>query len=321
MPNSRLPAFVMAVLVGAVATACGGGSDPDAPIDATFMELTGAPNPATAFDAIDVTFAYPNNLTGGIWHQNSNQIVVGYYSASGYWSHAADLGGWPTGPDHDTGGTNYIRMVYCPRTNTVVYGTSVIGDPQGVSAIGAADLRIASIDRTTGALGVGTVPTFSDGYAGNCSLLSSSASELLILQDASTVRRYTTSDGSTTLQFVGTTTLSQPLPAAAVGTDIGSNWGGTFAWDGLYFYFTNATSFGARDYSVYTAAGTFVTVYTAAGSGTIHGMYFDWSVGRYAIHDGYGARSGGTVLAWLGGAVGDDTQCYGPVSTAHTLKP
>lgn len=321
MRNPRLPALLMVTLVGLAATACGGGSDAPETIDATFMELTGTPDPATAFDAIDFTFAYPNNLTSGIWHQNSNRIIVGYYSNDGYWSHPADMDGWSAVPDQDTGGTNYIRMVSCPRTNTVVYGTSVIGDPEGVSAILAANLRIASIDRDTGVLGAGTVPTFSDGYAGNCSLLSSSASELLILEDATTVRVYTTTDGSTTLQFARTITLSQALPSTAVGTAPGSNWGGTFAWDGVYLYFANETSSGGLDYSVYAADGTFVSEFTAAGSGTIHSVYFDWSVGRYAIHDGYGDRTGGTAFVGLGGGVGDDTQCYGPVSTAHTLKP
>lgn len=36
---------------------------------------------------------------------------------------------------------------------------------------------------------------------------------------------------------------------------------------------------------------------------------FDWSVGRYATHDGFGGRTGGKALEGQGGGAGIDTQC------------
>ncbi len=68
-------------------------------------------------------------------------------------------------------------------------------------------------------------------------------------------------------------------------------------------------------YQVFDSEGISVGDFTATGSGNITGMYFDWSVGRYATHDGYGLRSGCNTYTWAGGNNSEDSQCYGSVST------
>jgi hypothetical protein len=60
-----------------------------------------------------------------------------------------------------------------------------------------------------------------------------------------------------------------------------------------------------------------VNTFTAAGAGAIDGVYFDWSVGRYSAHDGFGGRTGGSVF---GDISGSDTHCFSPTSTTHTLQ-
>jgi len=54
------------------------------PICCRTSRAAGAPSPAAVFNTVDRTFAYPNNLTNGIWHLNSDQIIVGNYSDAGY---------------------------------------------------------------------------------------------------------------------------------------------------------------------------------------------------------------------------------------------
>lgn len=283
--------------------------------DATYFFLSGTPDPSTVFDAIDVCFSYPNNLTNGIWHRNADLILVGEFQQEGYWSHPADQGGHPATPDNGTGG--YRRMVYMPFTNLVAY--TVSGPSDGMGPADADDVRLATIDRVTGELGAGMLAQFGDGYSGTCNVLSSSADELLCLENATTVRRYATSAESNQLELAGTVTLSQAIPAAATCVT-GSCYGGTFAWDGVYYYFSRSQSSSSNlDYDVFDADGTFVETYSADGEGSINGAYFDWSVGRYAIHDGFGNRAGTTVYASAGSD--SDTQCYGPVSTEHTLRP
>ena len=64
-------------------------------------------------------------------------------------------------------------------------------------------------------------------------------------------------------------------------------------------------------------SGTFVSTYTAADTGGINATYFDWSVGRYATHSGFGTRGGGTEYTWSGGTYDNDSQNYSPVSAVH----
>jgi hypothetical protein len=160
---------------------------------------------------------------------------------------------------------------------------------------------------------------FSDGYNGTCNVLSSSVTEVMVFDGSNHVRRYETTSGSATLTLNEVVTLSPTIPSNATCNG-GHCYGGTFGWDGHYFYFTmTQTGSGQRQYRVYSEAGQHVGDYTAPGGGGINGIYFDWNVGRYATHDGYGNRQGGSVYSIGGGS--DDSQCYGPVSTYHTLVP
>jgi hypothetical protein len=54
-------------------------------------------------------------------------------------------------------------------------------------------------------------------------------------------------------------------------------------------------------------------------SGSFSGAYFEWSVGRYVTHSGWGDRGGGAQYWWAGGSATDDSQIYGPVSTYHAF--
>ena len=146
-------------------------------------------------------------------------------------------------------------------------------------------------------------------------MISSSATEFLCY-DGSVIRVYTTSSTNTTLTYVKTVTLSQqPTDRCAANC-----YGGSFAWDGMYYYLPNdGNSNSSRAYVVYDSDGSKVATRTASGDNNINSTYFDWSVGRYSTHDGFGYRSGGTIYSWGSTTSDDDSQCYGPVSSAHTF--
>lgn len=319
MKNVRTTLALAACLL---ATACGGSSsnndDQPAAPTATYVMRTGVPNPAIVFNDIDITFAYTNNLTNSIWHADSNLILSGQYSAPGYYAHPADQGGWPSLPDMDTGGERRHRLVHMPQVHMIAFTDT--SDADGMASGTAADVRLATIDPTTGAVGPTLTAVFGDGYVGPCNVLSSSPDKLMILEDATTVRIYQVTSGSANLTLSSTVTLSQALPAAALG-DGDSCYGGAFAWDGAFFYFTRSqtASPDQLDYDVFDAMGVYVSTFTASGTGSFNAVYFDWSAGRYTIHDGWGGRSGGTLYTGTDGA--SDTQCYGPVSPYHTAAP
>ena len=108
--------------------------------------------------------------------------------------------------------------------------------------------------------------------------------------------------------------LATPLPATA--QCLPNSPCCTFAWDGAFYYF--AADQGLQTslvYLVYDGTGALVGSRTATGAGAINGTYFDWSVGRYSTHDGFGMRSGGSVYE-----TGSDTHCFGATSTYHTLR-
>ena len=88
----------------------------------------------------------------------------------------------------------------------------------------------------------------------------------------------------------------------------------------MYYYFTNGgANSGNLAYTVLNANGGFHSVYTATGNGAINGTYFDWSVGRYTTHDGWGNRSGGGTYTPSNGSASDDSQSYSSPSSAHSF--
>ena len=270
--------------------------------------LTGVPTPDSVFNSIDQTYKFNNNLVNSIWQRETNIIVTGDYSLSGYWSFAP-MATYPTTPDNGTG--IHSRMVQIPATNTVIYNSAA-----GVGSGGPVNqLMVATISTTTGLLSSDQLAVFSDGFTGNCQVTSSSANEFLCY-DGTDIRRYLTAAGSSTLTANGTLTLSTALPAAAE-CNVGSGcWGTTFAFDGAFYYFASAQNSNTNlEYIVYDTNGTLVNSYTATGSGAINGVYFDWSVGRYSTHDGFGNRVGVSVYG-----TGGDSHNFGPISTAHTLQ-
>jgi hypothetical protein len=112
-------------------------------------------------------------------------------------------------------------------------------------------------------------------------------------------------------------TLSLSIPLSGQANSSSACFGGTFAWDGAYDYFSaGVASLGNLAYLVYDGSGSLVPQYTAAGGGGINGIDFDRSVARYTTHDGWGGRTGGSSY---GQNTGDDTQRWSPVSAVHTL--
>ena len=302
-----------AVTKGSGAVAAANITDIDVTcLDIDYYLLTGNPTHTTVFNTIDQTYTFGNNLTNLIWNGPANKILAGHFASQGYWSFAAATSNYPNSPNNDTANT-FTRMVQVPDTSTAIF--SKAGSLDGVGPGTAANIMVATIDKGTGLLSGKATAVFSDNYAGNCNLHSSSATEFLCYIGG-TVRKYTTTAGSANLTYVSTINLSQTLPMAAECLPNNACYGSTFAFDGAYFYFaTHQGSSNNLNYEVYTAAGAFVATDTATGSGAINGVYFDWSVGRYATHDGFGNRSGGVM--YTGGGGNDDSHSYGAVSAAH----
>lgn len=278
-----------------------------------YYALTGNPDPATVFNTIAETYRFPNNLTNSIWNRQANVIVTGEFSQGGYWAFAAGTATYAGTPDNGT--DVHARMVQIPATNTVVYSRSPASD--GVGPATSAQLAVATISPTTGRLANDQTAIFTDGFTTGCLLTSASGTELLCY-DGTGIRRYRTSLSSPTLTFMGTLALSAALPVTAQCAPGTPCYGSTFAFDGAFYYF--ALQQGSPTnlvYVVYNNAGTLLGQMTATGGGSMNGLYFDWSVGRYSSHDGFGGRSGATVFGPPGGS---DTHNFGPVSTAHSLQ-
>lgn len=274
-------------------------------IPLNYALLTGTPNPATVFNTIDQTYFFSNNLSNVIWHKASGKILSGHFSSPGYWSFTAGTSGYSSSPDKTPGGS-FARMVHMPAQNVVVYNNA-----GGYGAIPHNSIYIADIDSSTGLLNNRSQVSFSDNFTGTAKLSSSSASEFLFY-DGSGIRHYSVANGSSVLAYVKTISLSQ----APTFGGTSSLYGGTFAWDGMYYYFTKENSSSNRSYEAYSSTGVFISSYTASGAGALSGLYFDWSVGRYSSHDGWGERTGGTTHTWSGGS-GNDSQSFSPVSSAH----
>ena len=205
-----------------------------------------------------------------------------------------------------------MRMVQIPATDT---GIPVLPSADGVG-LGTYDkIAVATISTTTGLLTAGQAAVFSDSFTGPVRPPTSSSATEFLCYDGTVIRRYLTTEGSPTLTANGTISLSTALPVAAQCAPGASCYGSTFAFDGDYYYFAaDPGSSSSLDYIVYDKNGTLVNTYTAAGSGAIDGVYFDWSVGRYSTHDGYGGRSGSTVY---GTWTGDDSTTSANLGGAH----
>jgi hypothetical protein len=306
--------------------ASGSGTIGDAPVQNVSVscrtivyELNGAPDPAKVFDELELTYRFSNNLTNSIWNRQANRILTGDAFELGYWLLAPGSNEYdPVKPNTATNQGRANRMVQIPATHSVVYTDAApsFGVGQGL----ASTVRVVTLDTATGQLSRPAQAVFSDSFGGACNLTSSSASEFLCY-DGSAIRRYTTSPGSPTLTYVGSISLSQPLPRAAMCWLDEPCYGSTFAFDGAWFYF--ASHQGAetsRSYLVYDVRGRFVAEYTAAGTGAINGVYFDWSVARYGSHDGFGNRSAANFFNGTPGTVPTDSHSFGPVSGAHRLR-
>ena len=270
-------------------------------------KLVGEPDPSTVFNSVVETHYYPNNLVNGVWHKPGNKIIVGHSYNAGYWWYDAGATNFGDNPNIQIG--SYDRMVHVPASNLLFASTN------GHDSPAYNQLFVAPIDEDTGAVGTFQQVQFSDNFTGKCNLMSASPDQFMCW-DGSVIRKYDTAEGSNVVTHAGNLALS-PMPSDVCS---GGCFQGTFAWDGKYYYFaTKGSTRYSHDYQVWNADGSFKGNYTAAGSGGIHGAYFDWSSGRYTTHDGWGDRTGGNIHSSHSGLTTDDSQCYSPVSTAHSL--
>jgi EGF domain/Calcium-binding EGF domain/Fibrinogen beta and gamma chains, C-terminal globular domain len=269
-------------------------------------ELTGTPDPYSVYNTVEDTYFFSNNILSGIWHRKSNKIIIGHYNNLGYYSFPAGSSGYSQFPDNDTS-TPYDVIVQVPATNTVVH-TDQDYNPSTYNRI-----FVGTIGAYTGYLSNFAVAIYDDGFTGTCYLRSSSASEFLCF-DGAAVRHYATKEGTSNLTFVNSVTLTGNT------FQYNQSYGGTFAWDGMYYYFAvNGTTNSNPNYEVFNADGSLLGSFTSTMQ-NMNSLYFDWSVGRYVIHDGYGDAKGGNLYTWAGGTYDNDSQCYSPVSSQHTLK-
>ena len=284
-----------------------GDGVPDACAGGCHCGLVGAPDPSAVFDGGELTHFFPNNLVGAFWVAETDTVYSAYYERTGYYRFDAIGGGYPAYPSENVG-VQYGRMVFAPRTGVVVRNND------RYNAVLATNHSVGMLDPDTGDL-VGFGPAvFSDGYSGLCNLMSASASEFLCY-DGSSVRHYETTPDSSVLTLNRVVSLSGALPSNGC---VGACYGGQFAWDGLYYYFSdNGSDSGNTTYLAYDAAGAFVGTWDASGGNAISSTYFDWSTCRYTTHDGWGNRSVGTNYTWAGGSFDNDSQSWSAPSAAH----
>jgi hypothetical protein len=155
---------------------------------------------------------------------------------------------------------------------------------------------------------------FSDGFGGKCNLISASADRFLCY-DGAVIRRYVVQASDVKLTLEATLALSGTVKEKCAN----DCYMGTFAWDGAYYYFTSLNGPSNQFYQVWDAAGSYVGEYAMGNGGGMSGAYFDWSAGRYAVHDGWGGHGGGQQYKCSNCSFSDDSQAYGPVSPWHSL--
>jgi len=274
--------------------------------------LTGTPTDSTVFNTLDQSYHYGNNLTNSIWNREADIIVTGEFSDNGYWVQAPGTAPVSSTPDNDTT-RHYGRLVQVPSTLSVVFSDTANANGLGLGTASA--IRVGTISTSTGQISSVATAVFSDGFSGSCQLLSASNTQVLCY-DGTLIRKYLTQRDSVNLTADGTVSLSQPVPAGGACNPGAGCYGGTFAWDGMFYYFaTSQNSSSSLNYEVYDASGSYVATQTATGTGAINGTYFDWSVARYSTHDGFGIRA--ATSQW---GSGSDTHNFGPISSVHTLQ-
>ena len=275
-----------------------------------YAKLVGNPDPSTVFSSVDQTYYYANNLVTSLWHKESNTLFAGHYNYKGYYKHTAGQSGYSNLPNQDTG-VFYGRMVLVPKPRRV-FRTN-----QGYYPAKQGEIFIGVMDKNTGAMSGWQPLVFGDGFSGDCNLLSTSATELLCYQGGTTIRHYEVPTTGATVNFSKTVALSK-TPNEQCG---GSCFMGTFGFDGAYYYFTNDNSSSNTVYEAWQANGSHVGSYNVSNVGLkLSGCYFDWSVGRYTTHHGWGAvPSAGAKYVCSGCPQSDDSQSYSPVSSNHTF--
>jgi hypothetical protein len=258
-------------------------------------------DPSQVFDQIERTNCYGNNLAGGFFVETAGKIVAPNFSGGGYYLLDANDGNYEASPNESLGG-KFHRMVYTPKTGRVLVSQS------GYKPAWTNELLIGYLSTTTGEIaGLNVVTLDEPAPEGQCQLISSTSDEFLCLakkgENWMVIPYLTSTKGSTV--YAGEPIWLEPGPLSA-NQYSGGSYGGQFASDGVFFYFPAGENgqYGTT-YHVFSAeSGKYAGKFDAKGNGNINSVYFDWNTGRYASHDGFGYRSGGTV--------------YGPESCSDT---
>jgi len=204
--------------------------------------------------------------------------------------------------------------VHTPKTKLIF--ASVVGHAQGYNPAQSNETYVADIDDQTGTISNVRVVMFDDGFSGSCNLYSASADEFMCFDGSlNRIRVYDTSLGSNVVSF------NRFVIPSLYSFDTCSHncYQGTFAWDGMYFYFAHkGDGYGDLNYIVLEADGSYYGEFTATGSGALSGAYFDWSAGRYSSHDGWGRRAGATNIFPSNMNGQDDTHSFSYFSPAHS---
>ena len=273
------------------------------------VHLKSTPDPEVVFDVIEQTYFYKDNRSNSIWHAPSGMLVTGYYEGGSFWTHGVGTDDYPTAPNNNENGAGYARIVHLPSKGLLVHTNS------GTQATPYKEIYVSTID-DQGQIGTSVQADFQDGFTGDCNLISASAEAFLCWSDNLDIRIYNVNaSGAMTIDKI----IDVAWPDVGSGKCNNNCFGGTFAFDGVYFYFAlkGKIPSDTADYIVIDEGGQYVGTFTAAGDPNITGVYFDWSSGRYVTHDGYGSRHGGQLFTWIDGSYSDDSQCYGPLSAYH----
>lgn len=270
------------------------------------VKVEKSPDPSTVFDNPDVCYVMTDADSSFIWDDVSGHILTGHEQLRGYWSFDAWTSGWPLQPTESTT-EKWGKMVLVPGPRRVL-----VTDRYQSSAL--SDYFIADLD-DQGVISNRQPVSLSDNFLNNCTVISNSKDDFLCLDDTD-VRHYSVPKVSNVLTFIKAVPLD--VPSENLANLEGNQKGGTFAWDGIYYYFSaGGEEDGNNEYLVFNSNGSFKSSYAISDSGNINAAYFNWSLGRYLSHDGFGARQEGVIYEHNQFVLFKDSHCFSPPSLNH----
>ena len=265
-----------------------------------------APDPSTVFNNPDVCYVTLNTNSSCMWDDVSNRIYFGHGVLKGYWNISPWTSGWPTQP-MVSAAESWGRMVIVPKPRRVIMSKNY--EPRSLTDHFIADMS------NQGVISNRQPVTSSDNFTYNCDVISNNQDEFLCF-DRDNIRHYAVPETGSMLTLRKVVPLE--IPVQDLTTLRGPHRGGTFAWDGIYYYMSNDDNASANtEYLVFRSNGSFEGRYNITGSGNITAPYFNWAMGRYSSHDGIGARQEGAVFTHTQPFILPDSHCFGAPSLYH----